>query len=895
MPRSHPPATLMKPAAFLLFTCLLPLAAADEATDFRYKFEVLARDIPQPMTMEMAPDGRIFFHEIGGRVRLIDPQTREIREVGSITVTTEQENGLIGMTLDPAFGENGWIYFMHSPPDMNGQIVSRFTIENDLLMMASRKDLLQWEEQRRECCHHAGALRFGPDGNLYLSTGDNTHPFGDSGSYAPIDEREDRGPWDAQKSSANTNDLRGKILRIRPTPEGGYTIPEGNLFKPGTPQTRAEIFAMGFRNPWRFSVDPKTGIVYVGDVGPDAGSDSAERGPRGYDTISQLRGAANLGWPYARGGRAYRDFDFATQTPREFFNLEKPRNDSPNNDGLDELPPVQDPLIWYPGGTSEQFPELGSGGRTACAGPVFHYDPKFAETGGLPETFDGCLLFWDWNRPFIKWARLGADAELVGIEDFTAAARVALGGPDTSGRFQIKRPVDAFFGPDGCLYLLDYGETWGVNADSSLIKVSYQRGNLDPIARASAENTQGREPHEVKLMGNGSSDPEGQPLTYEWRLLPGGNVIATTADALVTLNDPGNFIAELRVTDPEGGTSVASLPLTVGNTPPQVRFTSPMDGDFFTPGTVVPYALEVTDAEDGSSADAATAEKMALQAFLSATWLGIDGKAPETPTGMTLMKQSTCFNCHAVEQALIGPPLVAIAEKYRGQGGAIDTSVERVLKGSAGVWGQLPMLPHPQHTSDELHMMVSWIYSLETGKTGPAMLRGLSGELIVPDDTDLRSGVLEASFIDAGRGTVEPLAGTATLRLRSRTVEAELAEGIHGPMLLEFGNASGRRGIGAIDHGHHIRLAAIPLDATSAVRFRVASAGSGGVIELREQSADGRLLASVTVEPTGDWDRWVELEAPLEASGSRKDLVVRFVNEGKGGLMNLDWIRFEPR
>jgi cytochrome c len=124
-------------------------------------------------------------------------------------------------------------------------------------------------------------VRFGPDGCLYISTGDNTNPFNDSEGYAPIDERPDRGPWDAQKSSANTNDLRGKILRIKPTSEGGYTIPEGNLFPKGTPKTLPEIFAMGFRNPWRFNIDPKTGYVYVGDVGPDAGGDREERGPRG--------------------------------------------------------------------------------------------------------------------------------------------------------------------------------------------------------------------------------------------------------------------------------------------------------------------------------------------------------------------------------------------------------------------------------------------------------------------------------------------------------------------------------------------------------------------------------------------------------------------------------------
>ncbi len=85
--------------------------------------------------------------------------------------------------------------------------------------MSSEKLLFKFEEQRKECCHHAGSLHFGPRGELFIATGDNTHPHGDSQGYAPIDERPDRSPWDAQKSSANTHSYNGKILRIRPTPE----------------------------------------------------------------------------------------------------------------------------------------------------------------------------------------------------------------------------------------------------------------------------------------------------------------------------------------------------------------------------------------------------------------------------------------------------------------------------------------------------------------------------------------------------------------------------------------------------------------------------------------------------------------------------------------------------
>ncbi len=107
--------------------------------------------------------------------------------------------------------------------------------------------------------------------------GDDINPFASDG-YAPIDERAGRANFDAQKTSGNTDDLRGKILRIHPEPGGTYTIPSGNLFPQGTAKTQPEIYAMGFRNPFRFAVDSETGWISMADYGPDAGNANANRG-----------------------------------------------------------------------------------------------------------------------------------------------------------------------------------------------------------------------------------------------------------------------------------------------------------------------------------------------------------------------------------------------------------------------------------------------------------------------------------------------------------------------------------------------------------------------------------------------------------------------------------------
>ncbi len=273
------------------------------------------------------------------------------------------EDGLLGVAVDPNYAANHWVYFFYSPKgDKAEQYISRFTLENDSLDMASEKVLLVVPTQRQECCHSAGSLEFGPGGNLFISLGDNTNPH-ESDGFGPIDEREGRSPWDAQKSAGNTNDLRGKILRIKPEDDGSYSIPEGNLFADAA-QGRPEIYVMGNRNPYRISIDSRTGYLYWGEVGPDARKDSLARGPKGYDEVNQAKTAGNYGWPYFVGNnKAYYKYDFAAEKAGDAFDPKKPVNNSPNNTGAKELPPAREAMVYYPYDQSEEFPYLGTGSR----------------------------------------------------------------------------------------------------------------------------------------------------------------------------------------------------------------------------------------------------------------------------------------------------------------------------------------------------------------------------------------------------------------------------------------------------------------------------------------------------------------------------------------------------
>ena len=456
-----------------------------------------------PMELSVATDGRVFWVERDGLVKMWKPSDQKTVVIGKFGVFRGLEDGLLGMTLDPKFDQNNWVYLNRSLPDTatdaqgkkSGVIrVSRFTLKGESLDAGSETPIIDVPTQREQCCHVGGSLAFDSKGNLFMSIGDNTNPF-ESDGYSPVDEREGRSPWDAQKSAANANDLRGKILRITPKPEGGFTIPEGNLFKPGTPGTRPEIYVMGCRNPFRINVDQRSGDVYWGDVGPDAGGMNETRGPAGHDEVNQARQAGNFGWPYfVADNKPYVPIDFkarqvwrdqvaayeqarkeakagapAPVKPADWpgpdfeavpHDAAHPVNRSPNNTGIRELPPAQPAFIYYPPGPSTRFPVVGSGGRTAMAGPVYYFDESRKSAAQLPAEFDHTLFIYEWSRNWIIAVKLDATDHILGMQRFLPG-------------MEFKRPMDMELGADGCLYLIEYGKEWGGNLDTKIIRLEY--------------------------------------------------------------------------------------------------------------------------------------------------------------------------------------------------------------------------------------------------------------------------------------------------------------------------------------------------------------------------------------------------------------------------------------
>jgi glucose/arabinose dehydrogenase len=566
--------------------------------DDRWQKTLIEADTDDPLQLEVDNQGRVFYIQRAGQLNVYDPKAGHTFEAGKFDAFVLQTHGMHGFALDPDFANNGYIYVYYSPRTKNVNRLSRVTFDEftNTVNMSTEKVLLEFFSQRDINAHEGGGMDFDSHGNLYLSTGDNTDPCCEG--YAPIDERPGRENQDAQRTSANTNDLRGKILRIHPEAEGTYTVPEGNLFPPGTEKTRPEIYVMGLRNPYRLHVDRTNDWVYWGEVGPDAQDDNPTRGPMGYDEFNIAKAPGNFGWPLCIGkNRPYVEYDFATSTPGQAYDCDGgPTNNSPNNTGLTKLPPVQPAWLPYPYRVSDEWPELGTGGRLAVGGPTYHYNADLDSETKLPEYYDNTTFIADWTRNAMFEVKSDDSGNAVSVNRFL---------PHST----FLRPIDMEIGPDGALYLIEWGTNYGgsgrgdPNWDSAIYRLDYLRpGERAPIAKAAARPSSGHAPLAV-TFANQSTDPDAQALTYAWDFDGDGVTDSTAANPTHTFTTDGTHLVRVIVTDSTGRADAANVRVTVGNTAPSVTITGPVEGQIFDWGVPVSYTLDVTDPDGKKQCD----------------------------------------------------------------------------------------------------------------------------------------------------------------------------------------------------------------------------------------------------------------------------------------------------
>ncbi|WP_446216365.1 ThuA domain-containing protein [Micromonospora sp. IBHARD004] len=603
-------------------------------------------NVNEPIGFDVLPDGRVIQTDRRGGVRLHNPESNETTVLAQIPVYTHSEDGMYGPAIDRDFATNKWVYLYYAPPldtptgsapttstdpaawdQWKGYFqLSRFKfVDGDTpsLDLTTEQKILQVPVDRGACCHVAGDITFDSKNNLWLVTGDDTPAGGGgSGGFSPHNDSVSatgvyQAPFvDARRSSANTNDLRGKILRISVGADGSYTVPSGNLFPAGTAKTRPEIYAMGFRNPFRITLD-KNDVAYITDYSPDSSTAAVGRGPAGTGRMMVVDKPANYGWPMCvQPNLPYIEMNWTTTpiSPVAPFDCAAPKNTSRHNTGLTDLPKVEKSELWYsfqaPTPCPESylstptqtcpvlFPELGTGGVGPHGAAKYDFDPELRSETKFPEYYDDAIFFGEFTRDTLKEIRLDDKGDILKINNVLNCGQA----PTTPTKpFLCDNPMDMRWGADGNFYLLTYGDGFfNINPDAAMLKFSYVKGLRAPTAVLNATPTNGIGPLTVSFSSEGSKDPDpADSISFAWDFDGNGTTDSIDPNPTHTYTANGVYTARLTVTDSSGKTASANTTITVGNTAPAVTVTTPLEGGFFSWGDDIPWSVTVTDPEDG--------------------------------------------------------------------------------------------------------------------------------------------------------------------------------------------------------------------------------------------------------------------------------------------------------
>ena len=651
---------------------------------------------------------------------------------------------------------------------------------------------------------------------------------------------------DARRSALNTNDLRGKLLRFHVQADGSYTVPAGNLFAPGTAKTRPEIYAMGFRNPFRVQVDSND-VAYITDYSPDSQTPTQFRGPAGTGRVEIVRKPANYGWPLCyRTDLPYYRWNFNTtqplDSPPQPHECDDPAAGPQNNSrwnlsggptveaGLEFGPPITEPDIWYsyqdnnattplgtpcfayygpsPLGTCPQRdPELLTGGVGPHGADVYEYDASNPDTTKFPPYYDGAVFIGEFTRDYLREVRLDAQDRVFKINNVLNCGQ-ALGVPIPERPFECDSPMDLQFDESGHLYLLTYGDNFfAANPDAGMYRWDYVKGLRAPNAVLTANPTNGQEPLTVAFSSAGSRDLDpADSITFAWDFDGNGTTDSIDPNPSFTYTVTGRYTAVLTVTDSSGKTGSASTVITVGNTAPSVTLTVPLEGGTFAFGDTIPFSVTVSDPEDGS------------------------------------------IDCSRVTVTFV------LGHDSHGHGEAEATGCSGTLPTEAG---------------DVTH----------------------GGNVF---------GVISASYTDLGDGSVPTLTTVDQNPIRQKKQEVEFAIEQSGTNTGTSADVDGGLQRGSLGNGDWIALnGPFNLVNITGITFRTSGGNAAGTpsgaVEIHRDAVDGPLVTTVTINGTASATTYASQTFPLVDPGGlhKLYLVFRPVSGGPGNnFFNLNWTEF---
>jgi glucose/arabinose dehydrogenase len=563
---------------------------------------VVFQGLTEPTALRFSPDGRVFVAEKSGLIKVFDSLSDTTPTVFADLRTKVHnfwDRGLLGMALDPGFPAKPYVYVLYAydaaiggtaprwgrpgvtsdgcptppGPTTDGCVVSgrlsRLQANGDKVSGAEQVLINDWCQQYPS--HSVGDLAFGSGGALYVSGGEGASfghvdygqfagnpcgdpPAGPGGSQtAPTAEGGALRSQSLQRAAGEPRVLGGAVLRVAPSTGDG--LPSNPRATSNDANAR-RVVAYGLRNPFRFTLRPGTGDLWIGDVG---WGNVEEIDRLANPTASPVK---NFGWPCYEGPNPQPSYSAA---------------------GLDicqglygQSGAVAPPFFSYQHANKVVPGESCPTGSSSVTGLEFY------PGGPYPPQYDGALFFADHSRKCI-WVMQPGSSSMPSpnhVKTFVAPAA---------------NPVDLQVGPDGNLYYVDFD-------GGTVRRIAYAAGNQTPTAAAKATPTSGSVPLIVSFDATGSTDPDqGDTLSYSWDLNGDGTYGDSTASQpSYVYATAGIYRVGLKVTDSHGASASDIVAISAGNTPPTATITAPTSALTWAVGDPIAFRGSATDGQDGT-------------------------------------------------------------------------------------------------------------------------------------------------------------------------------------------------------------------------------------------------------------------------------------------------------